>query len=86
MLNRLVLTLYYVALSSHRKSYKMNKITERKDNEYICKQSSDVKIDWYLLAIVLYWIVTEKVIKMNKITERKDNEYICKQSSDVKID
>ena len=24
---------------------KMNEITERKDYEYICKQSSDVKID-----------------------------------------
>ena len=49
----------------------MNEITERKDNGYICKQSSDVKIDKYLLSIVLHLIVTDEVIKMNEIKEKK---------------
>ena len=54
----------------------MNEITERKDNRYICKQSSDVKIDKYLPAIVLHWIVTDEIIKMNEVTKKKDNKYV----------
>ena len=64
----------------------MNEIIERKGNRYISKPSSDVKIDKYLLPIVLYWIVADEVKKMNEIIERKGNRYICKPSSDVKID
>ena len=64
---------------------KMNEIIARKGNRYIWKPSSDVKKDYYLLAIVLHWIVTDDVIKMNEII-KKGNRYICKPSSDVKLD
>ena len=55
---------------------------EKTTDTYIFRQSSDVKIDQYLLPIVLHCIVTDEVIKMNEITERKDNGY--KQSLTLK--
>ena len=64
----------------------MNKeIKNRKDNKYTCKQESQIKIDLYLLTIVLQRRVC--VSQMNKeIKDRKDNKYTCKQASQIKLD